>query len=61
MSLKGTNKYCFATVFKNILNDEEPIKTNIIHSSASNWVLTDSDENNKLRLQLIMDQLQHYM
>ena len=50
MSLKGTNKYCFATVFKNILNDEEPIKTNIIHSSASNWVLTDSNENNKLKI-----------
>jgi hypothetical protein len=50
MSLKGTEKYCFATVFKNILNDEEQIQTNIIHSSASSWVLTDSDDNNKLKI-----------
>ena len=50
MSLKGTEKYCFATVFKNILNDAEPIQTRIINSSASSWVLTDSDDNNKLKI-----------
>ena len=50
MSLKGKTQYCFATVYKNILNDAEPIKTNILHPSASNWVLADSDANNKLKI-----------